>query len=248
MARKFFVGGNFKMNGTLSSIKEIVANLNNAQLDPSVETVIAPPALYLLPVREHLKQKTVEVAAQNVYDKPNGAFTGEISVQQLQDSGVHWTILGHSERRTILKESDEVVASKTKYAVENGVSVIWCCGESLEERESGKTLEVIAHQLAALKKEISDWSKIVIAYEPIWAIGTGKVATTEQAQEVHASIRAWLKKEVSDKVADETRILYGGSVSEKNCKELSKQADIDGFLIGGASLKPAFVEIINCKL
>ncbi|KAI0149041.1 triosephosphate isomerase [Pestalotiopsis sp. NC0098] len=247
MARKFFVGGNFKMNGTLSSIKDIVNNLNNANLDPNVETVIAPPALYLLPVREHLKQKSVEVAAQNVYDKPNGAFTGEISVEQLKDSNVHWTILGHSERRTILKESDETVASKTKYAVENGVSVIWCCGESLEERESGKTLEVIAHQLAALKKQVSDWSKIVIAYEPIWAIGTGKVATTQQAQEVHASIRQWLEKEVSKKVADETRILYGGSVSEKNCKELSKEADIDGFLVGGASLKPAFVDIVNCN-
>jgi triosephosphate isomerase (TIM) len=192
-----------------------------------------------LPVREHLKQKTVEVAAQNVYDKPNGAFTGEISVSQLKDSGIHWTILGHSERRTILNETDDIVASKTKYATENGVSVIWCCGESLEERESGKTLEVIANQLAALKKQISDWSKVVIAYEPIWAIGTGKVATTQQAQEVHASIRQWLKKEVSEKVAEETRILYGGSVSEKNCKELSKEADIDGFLVGGASLKPA---------
>lgn len=179
------------------------------------------------------------MAAQNVFDKPNGAFTGEISVQHLKDSGIDWAILGHSERRSILGESDEVVASKTKYATENGVSVIWCCGESLEQREAGQTLDVIAAQLAALKAKISDWSKIVIAYEPIWAIGTGKVATTEQAQEVHASIRAWLAKNVSQSVADETRILYGGSVSEKNCKELSKQPDIDGFLVGGASLKPA---------
>ncbi|KAI1843470.1 hypothetical protein JX265_001818 [Neoarthrinium moseri] len=248
MARKFFVGGNFKMNGTISSVKEIVNNLNNAQLDSNTETVIAPPALYLLLVRENLK-KEIGVAAQNVYDKPNGAFTGEISVSQLQDSGIAWTILGHSERRTILRESDEVVASKTKYASDNGVSVIWCCGESLEEREAGKTLDVIAGQLAALKKQLgSDWSRIVVAYEPIWAIGTGKVATTQQAQEVHASIRAWLKKEVSDKAADETRILYGGSVSEKNCKDLSKEKDIDGFLVGGASLKPAFVDIINSNL
>ncbi|KAI1763088.1 Triosephosphate isomerase [Hypoxylon sp. FL1150] len=246
MARKFFVGGNFKMNGTISSVKEIVENLNKAQLDPNVETVIAPPAVYLLLVREHAK-KEIGVAAQNVYDKPNGAFTGEISVSQLKDSGIDWVILGHSERRTILAESDQTVASKTKFATENGVSVIWCCGESLEQREAGKTLEVIAAQLSALKAQISDWSKIVIAYEPIWAIGTGKVATTEQAQEVHASIRAWLAKEVSQIVADETRILYGGSVSEKNCKDLSKEKDIDGFLVGGASLKPAFVDIINCK-
>ncbi|ORY69655.1 triosephosphate isomerase [Pseudomassariella vexata] len=247
MARQFFVGGNFKMNGTVSSIKEIVQNLNNAQLDPNTEVVVAPPALYLQLVRESLR-KEVGVAAQNVYDKPNGAFTGEISVSQLKDSNIHWAILGHSERRTILAETDDIVASKTKYATENGVSVIWCCGESLEQREAGKTLEVIAAQLAALKKQVGDWSKIVIAYEPIWAIGTGKVASTEQAQEVHASIRDWLKKEVNDKVADETRILYGGSVSEKNCKELSKQKDIDGFLVGGASLKPAFVDIINSKL
>ncbi|KAI1148664.1 triose-phosphate isomerase-like protein [Nemania diffusa] len=247
MARKFFVGGNFKMNGSVSSITEIVDNLNKAQLDSNVETVISPPALYLLLVREKSK-KEIGVAAQNVFDKPNGAFTGEISVQHLKDSGINWTILGHSERRTILGESDEVVASKTKYATENGISVIWCCGESLEQREAGETLSVIAAQLTALKAKISDWSKIVIAYEPIWAIGTGKVATTEQAQEVHASIREWLAKNVSQSVADETRILYGGSVSEKNCKELSKQPDIDGFLVGGASLKPAFVDIINCKL
>ncbi|GAW22306.1 hypothetical protein ANO14919_118420 [Xylariales sp. No.14919] len=247
MARKFFVGGNFKMNGSISSITEIVDNLNKAQLDSNVETVIAPPALYLLLVREKAK-KEIGVAAQNVYDKPNGAFTGEISVQHLKDSGIDWSILGHSERRTILGETDEVVASKTKYATENGVSVIWCCGESLEQREAGQTLDVIAKQLAALKAKISDWSKIVIAYEPIWAIGTGKVATTQQAQEVHASIREWLAKNVSQSVANETRILYGGSVSEKNCKDLSKEKDIDGFLVGGASLKPAFVDIVNSRL
>ncbi|OAQ70129.1 triosephosphate isomerase, active site protein [Pochonia chlamydosporia 170] len=246
MARKFFVGGNFKMNGTVSSIKEIVKNLNEATLDAEVEVVVSPPALYLQLVRDTIRS-SIEVAAQNVFDKPCGAYTGEISVSQLKDSNINWAILGHSERRTILKESDEVVASKTKYATDNGVSVIWCCGESLEEREAGKTIEVVSKQLQALKAQVSDWSKIVIAYEPIWAIGTGKVATTEQAQEVHKAIRDWLKKNVSDKVADETRILYGGSVNEKNCAELGKQPDIDGFLVGGASLKPAFVDIINCK-
>lgn len=209
------------------------------------EVVVAPPALYLLLVRDSLKPN-IEVASQNVYDKPNGAFTGEISVSQLKDSNITWSILGHSERRTILRESDDVVASKTKYATENGVGVIWCCGESLEQRESGKTIEVVSKQLEALKAQISDWSKVVIAYEPIWAIGTGKVATTEQAQEVHKAIRDWLKG-ISDKVADETRILYGGSVTEKNCGELAKQPDIDGFLVGGASLKPACKLIPSCK-
>ena len=246
MGRQFFIGGNFKMNGTLSSTKEIVNNLNNAKLDSNVEVVIAPPALYLLPTREHLR-KGLEVAAQNVYHQPNGAFTGEISASQLKDSGITWTILGHSERRTILGEDDELVANKTKAALDGGLGVILCCGESLEEREAGSTVQVVTKQLKAVADKVQDWSKIVIAYEPIWAIGTGKVATTEQAQEVHAALREWLKKEVSAEAAEKTRILYGGSVSEKNCKELAKQADIDGFLVGGASLKPAFVDIINAQ-
>lgn len=227
-------------NGTIESIKSIVDNLNKAKLDPNTEVVIAPPALYLLLVREHLNPK-IEVAAQNVFDKPNGAFTGEISVSQLKDSNITWTILGHSERRTILGETDTMVASKTKTATDGGIGVIWCCGESLEEREGGRTLDVITKQLQALKEKLGGpegWKKVVIAYEPIWAIGTGKVATTEQAQEVHAAIRKWLKENVSESVAEETRILYGGSVNGKNCKDLAKEKDIDGFLVGGASLKP----------
>ncbi|QSZ36998.1 hypothetical protein DSL72_009090 [Monilinia vaccinii-corymbosi] len=247
MPRQFFVGGNLKMNGSVDSIKKIVGNLNDAKLDPKTEVVIAPPALYLLLTRELLRPG-LEVAAQNVFDKPNGAFTGEISVEQLKDSNIAWTLLGHSERRVILQEDDSFVASKTKAALDGGINVIFCCGESLEQREANKTIEVVTAQLKAVKDKVQDWSKIVIAYEPIWAIGTGKVASTEQAQEVHAAIRSWLKKEVSEKAADETRIIYGGSVSEKNCKDLSKQEDIDGFLVGGASLKPAFVDIINSHL
>ncbi|KAL2270304.1 hypothetical protein VTJ83DRAFT_2488 [Remersonia thermophila] len=247
MARKFFVGGNFKMNGTKESIKGIVKNLNEAQLDPNVEVVIAPPALYLQLARDELTKTGVEVSAQNVYNKPNGAFTGEISVSQLKDLGVHWTILGHSERRTLLGETDEIVADKTKFSIDGGVSVIWCCGESLQEREAGETIAVIERQLAALAAKVTaaDWKSIVIAYEPIWAIGTGKVATVQQAQEVHEAIRKWLRANVGDEVADSTRILYGGSVNGKNCKDLAKEKDIDGFLVGGASLKPEFVDIIN---
>ncbi|KAH8738021.1 triose-phosphate isomerase [Ilyonectria robusta] len=243
--RKFFVGGNFKMNGSVSSINEIVANLNHSTLDENTEVVVSPPALYLSLVRDTIRSD-VEVAAQNVYDQPCGAYTGEISVSQLLDSNIKWVILGHSERRTILGESDDVVSSKTKYATENGLNVIWCCGESLEVREAGKTIEVVSAQIEALKAQKPDWSKIVIAYEPIWAIGTGKVATVDQAQEVHKAIRIFLRG-ISSQIADETRILYGGSVNEKNCGELSAQPDIDGFLVGGASLKPAFVDIINAK-
>lgn len=193
--------------------------------------------MYLLLAREHLR-KGLEVASQNVFDKPNGAFTGEISVDQLKDSGITWTILGHSERRVLLAEDDSFVATKTKAALDGGLGVILCCGESLEQREKGVTVQHVTSQLKAVADKVKDWSKIVVAYEPIWAIGTGKVATVEQAQEVHKAIRDWLQSDVSAEAAEKTRILYGGSVSAKNCKDLAKQPDIDGFLVGGASLKP----------
>ncbi|KAK5131991.1 hypothetical protein LTR08_000411 [Meristemomyces frigidus] len=244
--RQFFVGGNFKMNGDISSIKSIVTHLNDAKTDSNTEVVIAPPALYLLLTREHLRSG-IEVAAQNVFDKPNGAFTGEISVAQLKDSNITWTLLGHSERRVVLQETDEFVARKTKTAIDGGIGVILCCGETLEQREADKTIEVVTSQLSAVAKTVQDWSKIVVAYEPIWAIGTGKVASTQQAQEVHKAIREWIGKELGEEAAKKTRVIYGGSVSEKNCKELAKEEDIDGFLVGGASLKPAFVDIINAK-
>ncbi|KAL4887302.1 Triosephosphate isomerase [Aspergillus karnatakaensis] len=249
MPRQFFVGGNFKMNGNAESTTSIIKNLNSADLDSSAEVVISPPALYLLLAREIANDK-IGVSAQNVFDKPNGAFTGEISVQQLREANINWTILGHSERRVILKETDEFIARKTKAAIDGGLNVIFCIGETLEEREGNKTIEVVTRQLNAAAKELSkdQWTKVVIAYEPVWAIGTGKVATTEQAQEVHAAIRKWLSDAISAEAAENTRIIYGGSVSEKNCKELAKEKDVDGFLVGGASLKPAFVDIVNARL
>ncbi|KAG8530374.1 triosephosphate isomerase [Bacidia gigantensis] len=242
MPRQFFVGGNFKMfdppNGTIKSITDIVHNLNGAPLDPKTEVVVAPPALFILLVREHLKAE-LEVCSQNVFDKPNGAFTGEISAEQLTDSGIKWTLIGHSERRVVMGETDEFIASKTKAALDGSLSVILCIGETLEQRDSGRTIDVVTRQLNAVKAKIGDWSKIVVAYEPVWAIGTGKVATTEQAQEVHKAIREWLGKEVGKEAAEKTRVIYGGSVNEKNCGELARQDDVDGFLVGGASLKPA---------
>ncbi|KAJ5152190.1 hypothetical protein N7492_010485, partial [Penicillium capsulatum] len=249
MPRQFFVGGNFKMNGVAQSITDIVKNLNSAKLDASTEVVISPPALYLTLTRE-LADSKIGVAAQNVFDKPNGAFTGEISVEQLKDTKIDWAVIGHSERRVILKETDEFIARKVKSAVEGGVSVIFCIGETLEERDANKTIEVVTRQLNAAAKELSkeQWAKVVIAYEPVWAIGTGKVATTEQAQEVHAAIRKWLGESISAQAADDVRVIYGGSVSEKNCRELATQPDVDGFLVGGASLKPAFVDIINARI
>ncbi|KAK8854916.1 triose-phosphate isomerase [Kwoniella newhampshirensis] len=245
-ARKFFVGGNFKMNGSLESIEKIVESINNAKFDGTTEIVIAPPALYLLQVQSELKGPT-EVSAQNCFTEASGAFTGEIAPQQLKDAKVHWVILGHSERRSMFGDTDKLVAEKVKAAIEAGLSVIACVGETLDERESDKTMDVVERQLEAIAGNVpeSEWKNIVVAYEPVWAIGTGKVATVQQAQEVHDDIRKWLAKRISPSVAEATRIIYGGSVNGKNCGELAGAKDIDGFLVGGASLKPEFIDI--CK-
>lgn len=215
--------------------------------DTHAEVVIAPPALYLLNVLEHA-QAPIQVAAQNAYHVASGAFTGEISPEQLKDAGVPWVILGHSERRSLFGDSDKVVADKVKAALNAGLKVIACVGETLEEREKNITNEVVQRQLEAIAAAIDEkaWKDVVIAYEPVWAIGTGKVATVDQAQEVHADTRKWLSGRVSSAVADATRIIYGGSVNGKNSAELGNAADIDGFLVGGASLKPEFVDI--CKV
>ncbi|KIK63264.1 hypothetical protein GYMLUDRAFT_40973 [Collybiopsis luxurians FD-317 M1] len=249
MTRQFFVGGNFKMNPATREAKQaLVKVLNDAELDQNTEVVVAPPSLYLIPLQEIIR-KDVKVAAQNCYYKDSGAFTGEISPGQLVDSKIPYVILGHSERRTLFHETSEIVAQKTRAALDKGLSVILCIGETLNEREAGETAKVCQAQLEAVVKVLkeSDWSKIVIAYEPVWAIGTGKVATPQQAQEAHADIRSYLTKAVSSSVAEATRIIYGGSVNAANCKELSKLPDVDGFLVGGASLKPEFVQIVNSK-
>ena len=189
----------------------------------------------------------MHVAAQDVSQYGRGAYTGNITADQLTDANIKWTLTGHSERRTLFGETDQDVALKTKVAVENGLNVMLCIGEQLEERESGKTGEVNARQLQAVVEELTEgqWGNVVIAYEPVWAIGTGKVATPEQAQDTHAEIRDWLAENVSPAVAGATRILYGGSVNGGNCADLITNRDIDGFLVGGASLKPEFKDIIE---
>ncbi|RKO83951.1 Triosephosphate isomerase, partial [Blyttiomyces helicus] len=214
------------------------------------EVVIAPPAPYLDTVRKALR-KDVGVSAQNVYTEKSGAYTGETSTEMLKDLNVDWAIIGHSERREIFKESSEFVGKKVAAAVKAGLKVIACIGEKLEEREANKTTEVVFAQLKGIADELSpaDWANVVVAYEPVWAIGTGKVATPDQAQEVHKDIRQWLKENVTPEVADTTRILYGGSVNAKNSSDLHSQPDIDGFLVGGASLKgPDFLTICRCKI
>ncbi|GEQ72112.1 hypothetical protein JCM33374_g5798 [Metschnikowia sp. JCM 33374] len=248
MARQFFVGGNFKMNGTKESLTAIVDTLNKADLPENVEVVIAPPAPYISLVVEANTQKTVQVSAQNVFAKASGAYTGEISPQQLKDLGANWTLTGHSERRTIIKESDEFIAEKTKFALDSGVSVILCIGETLEEKKAGVTLDVCSRQLDAVSKIVSDWTNVVIAYEPVWAIGTGLAATADDAQTIHKDIRAHLTKTIGADQAEAVRILYGGSVNGKNASEFKDKADVDGFLVGGASLKPEFIDIIKSRL
>lgn len=209
-----------------------------------IEVCIAPVSVHLCAAKKNLAPHII-LAAQNCAAQGNGAFTGEVSADILADMGISWVILGHSERRSLYHESNELVAKKTKYALEKGLNVILCIGEKLDERENGTTNDVLKAQLDACKASVADWSKVVIAYEPVWAIGTGKVASPEQAQETQAYVRSWLKDHISEDVAKATRIIYGGSVTEVNCAELIKNPDVDGFLVGGAALKPAFADIIK---
>lgn len=251
MSRKFFVGGNFKMNGDKAALTTIINNINDTKYDPAtVDVVVAPSAVHLDFCNNLANKEKVKISSQNIHDAEKGAFTGETSPCMLKDLGVEWTILGHSERRHVFNESDAHIGKKTAFALKQGLKIIACIGEKLDEREAGKTMEVNCAQLKTICDNIADsasWDNVVIAYEPVWAIGTGKTATPDQAQEVHESLRKWLSENVSAEVAAAVRILYGGSVNGKNCRDLASRADIDGFLVGGASLKPEFSEIINSR-
>jgi len=246
MARKFFVGGNWKCNGTTEEVKKIVSTLNEGQVPPPdvVEVVVSPPFVFL-PLVKNLLRPDFHVAAQNCWVNKGGAFTGEVSAEMLVNLDIPWVILGHSERRLLLNESNEFVGDKVAYALSKGLKVIACVGETLEQRESGSTVDVVAAQTKAIAERVSNWADVVLAYEPVWAIGTGKVASPAQAQEVHFGLRKWLQVNTSPEVAATTRIIYGGSVNGANCKELAAQTDVDGFLVGGASLKPEFIDIIK---
>ncbi|KAK4852329.1 hypothetical protein QYF36_023011 [Acer negundo] len=246
MARTFIVGGNWKCNGTAEEVKKIVTMLNEAEVpsEDVVEVVVSPPFVFLTLVK-NLLRSDFHVAAQNCWVRKGGAFTGEVSAEMLVNLSIPWVILGHSERRALLNESNEFVGDKVAYALSQGLKVIACVGETLEQRESGSTVAVVAAQTKAIAEKISNWDNVVLAYEPVWAIGTGKVASPAQAQEVHFELRKWLKDNVGAEVAASTRIMYGGSVNGGNCKELASQPDVDGFLVGGASLKPEFIDIIK---
>lgn len=243
------VAANWKCNGTVQSVTQLVGVFNDAKIEHNVECIIAAPALHLGLVQSQLKNPKFQLCAENCIPK-SGAFTGEISADMLVDFGLKWTIIGHSERRQYYGETNEVVAGKVAACVASGLKVIACIGETLREREDGRTAAVVLGQLAAIAAKLrkEQWAHIVIAYEPVWAIGTGKVATTEQAQEVHAIIRQWMASNVDAAVAQATRVLYGGSVTAGNAKQLYQMPDINGFLVGGASLKPEFVKIIEASI
>uniref|UniRef100_A0A061QMK6 triose-phosphate isomerase n=1 Tax=Tetraselmis sp. GSL018 TaxID=582737 RepID=A0A061QMK6_9CHLO len=243
--RRPIVGGNWKCNGTLKSISALLDVYNSAKIEGAdhIDVVIAPASLHISHVIGKLRSDW-SVAAQNCWTG-QGAYTGEKSADQIADIGCQWVILGHSERRQIMGEECELIAKKAKVALDDGLSVMVCIGETEEERDAGRTLDVIHEQLTPVAEYIKDWSRVVIAYEPIWAIGTGKVATPEMAQEAHADIRNWIQEHVSHEVAETVRIMYGGSVNAGNCEGLLAGQDIDGFLVGGASLKPDFCDIVE---
>lgn len=239
--RKNIVAGNWKMNTTVSEgielAKAVVAK--SAEVPAEVGLIVATPFTHLCPIAEVLKGTRVELSAQNCADKEKGAYTGEVSVSMLTSTGAQWTILGHSERRQYYGETDAKLVEKTRLALAAGLKVILCVGENLDEREAGKHFEVVTEQTKAVLYNFTaeDMKNIVVAYEPVWAIGTGKTATAEQAQEIHACIRKVLADKFGAQVADDTTILYGGSCKPSNAKELFAQPDIDGGLIGGAALK-----------
>jgi len=236
------VGGNWKSNLTRAKALELVDQLNSLHV-ADVEVVVAPIFLHLPLVLTKLK-RAIAVAAQNANYTGQGAYTGEVSAEHLSNMDVPWVIIGHSERRSHYGEDDAMLAAKLEHCLKAGLRVIFCIGEQKADRESGKTLDVCRTQLAGMIKHL-DPARVVIAYEPVWAIGTGLVATPAQAQETHKAIRAYIAEAASADVAAKVRIQYGGSVSAKNCAELAALPDVDGFLVGGASLKPEFADIVT---
>jgi len=245
-ARRKILGGNWKSNpSSLQAVKELCASFSTASFDATkVECVVFPTTLHGPYVQGGLSNSGIEVGVQNISKTGCGAFTGEVTADMAAEVGYGWALVGHSERRVRYGETDEDTAEKCGKAFAAGLRVTLCIGESLEERERGVTDEVNRRQLSACIPMIRDWDRVVIAYEPVWAIGTGKVATPDQAQEAHAAIRGFLAEACGPDVAQRVRIQYGGSASPSNCAELISKPDIDGFLVGGASLKPEFMSMV----
>ena len=249
MARKKIIAGNWKMNMTPSEAVELVNTLKPLVATEDADVVFCVPAIDIIPVMEAAKGSNIQVGAENMYFEEKGAYTGEISPNMLTDVGVKYVILGHSERREYFAETSETVNKKMLKAFEHGLTPIMCCGETLTQREQGVTMDFIRQQVKVgfLGVTAEQAKTAVIAYEPIWAIGTGKTATTEQAQEVCKGIRECIAEMYDTDTAEAVRIQYGGSVNAGNAAELFAQPDIDGGLVGGASLKADFGKIVNYK-
>ena len=247
MSRKKIIAGNWKMNMTPSEAVALINTLKPLVQNDEADVLLCVPAIDIIPAMDAAKGTNIQIGAENMYFEEKGAYTGEISPNMLVDAGVKYVIIGHSERREYFAETNETVNKKVLKAFEHGITPIICCGESLTQREQGITIDWIRQQIkVAFLNVTADQAKTaVIAYEPIWAIGTGKVATTEQAQEVCAPIRACISEIYDEATAAAIRIQYGGSVSAASATELFAQADIDGGLVGGASLKPDFGAIVN---
>lgn len=247
--RRKIIAGNWKMNKTPSQAVALVNELKPLVANDEVDVVFCVPAISIIPCMQAAEGSNITIGAENMYFEEKGAFTGEIAPDMLTDAGVKYVIIGHSERREYFAETDETVNKKVLKAFEHGLTPIICCGESLKQREQGITIDWIRQQIkiAFLNVTAEQAAKAVIAYEPIWAIGTGKVATTEQAEEVCGAIRACIGEIYDAATAEAVRIQYGGSVSGASAPELFAQPDIDGGLVGGASLKEDFGKIVNYK-
>lgn len=251
MMRKKIVAGNWKCNTTLHEGAELAAQVNTLVADQGakdVVVVLGTPFTHLTKVVDTVNKNRIGVAAQNCAAEAKGAFTGEVSAAMVKSTGAEYVILGHSERREYYGETSEILNKKLALALQNNLTPIYCCGEPLEIREAEKQNDYVKKQLAETVFTLSpeDFTKIVIAYEPIWAIGTGKTASSEQAQEIHQYLRSVIAEKFGNDIAEKTSILYGGSCNAKNAKELFANPDVDGGLIGGASLKAEdFIQIIN---
>ena len=247
--RRKIIAGNWKMNKTPSEAVALVNELKDLVKNDEADVVYCVPAIDIVPVVEAVKGTNVKVGAENMYFEESGAYTGEISAAMLKDAGVEYVIIGHSERRDYFKEDDVLLNKKVKKAIEAGITPILCCGETLEQREMGIAVDFIRLQIKSDLKDVaaSDVAKLVIAYEPIWAIGTGKTATSEQAEEICKAVRDCVREMYDDDTAEKVRIQYGGSVNAGNAAELFTKPNIDGALVGGASLKADFGKIVNYK-
>ncbi len=236
--RKKIVAGNWKMNNNFQETKKLLSEIKAKEIGSEVEVMIAPAYPLLKFAKDFLIGTKYEIIAQNIHNKPNGSYTGEVSVDMIKSLGLNKSIIGHSERRSQFKETDDILLEKANLCLNKGLGIIFCFGEDLVDRQSKNHFEVVKNQLinTVLKVEKNKWSNIVLAYEPVWAIGTGETASPKQAQEIHQFVRALISSSLGEDVSKKTSILYGGSVKPGNAKEIFNQEDVDGGLVGGASL------------